>query len=176
MLMSELFMTAHKANAETCLGLTGELLEGVEKVVALNLEMAHEMLNEAAKTTRSALASENPGAWLIWLGGLLQPERAAGYSRGLYEIAATTHAGLAKVVEYTATKAQEKFVTLMSSVGEAPAAEGAATLVRSAVAATTNAYEAFRRAGWRMPGLADSTYTPVTPIRNRLTRRSRHAA
>ena len=90
MLTAEQLLAAQKANVETLFGLTSKAFEGVEKLVELNLQVAKAALGEAAETTRAALSVKDAQELLALQAGLLQPaaEKAAAYSRHVYDIAA----------------------------------------------------------------------------------------
>jgi phasin family protein len=166
MLTAEQLIAAQKANVETLFGLTNKALEGVEKLVELNLQVAKAAIVEAAETTRAAFSVKDAQELLTLQAGLLQPaaEKAASYSRHLYEIAATTNAEVAKVAEEQATVAQQKFMTLVDSVAKnAPAgSENAVTLVKSALAAANNAYESVNKAAKQAADVAEANFQAMT--------------
>jgi phasin family protein len=166
MLTAEQFLAAHKSNVETLFGLTNKAFEGVEKLVELNLQVAKAALGEAAETTRAALSVKDAQELLALQAGLLQPaaEKAAAYSRHLYDIAAATSAEVTKVAEETAAEAQKKFVSVVdTAVKNAPAGtENAVALVRSAVAAANNAYETVHKAAKQAADVAEANFQAVT--------------
>ena len=94
MLTAEQVLAAQKANLETLFGLTNKAFEGVEKLVELNLQVAKASLGEAAESTKAALSVKDAQELLALQAGLLQPaaEKAAAYSRHLYDIMAGTSA------------------------------------------------------------------------------------
>ncbi len=94
MMTAEQIVIAHKANVETLFGLTGLAFEGVEKLVGLNIQVAKTAMTEAAQTTQAALSVKDAQELMALQAGLLQPaaEKAAAYSRHVYEIAASTGA------------------------------------------------------------------------------------
>ena len=101
MLTAEQLIAAQKANVETLFGLTNKAFEGVEKLVELNLQVAKTALGEAGDTARAALSVKDAQELLSLQASLLQPsaEKAAAYSRHVYDIAATTNrSGRAGVV------------------------------------------------------------------------------
>eukprot|EP01136_Pigoraptor_vietnamica_P025112 Opistho-1_new@78767 len=112
MLTAEQVFAAHKANLETLFGLTNKAFEGVEKLVELNLQVAKTALGEAAETTQAALSVKDAQELLSLQASLLQPsaEKAASYSRHLYEIATSTNAEVAKVAEAQLADAQKTHV------------------------------------------------------------------
>jgi len=159
-------MAAHKANLETLFGLTGKAFEGVEKLVELNMQVAKAAMGEAAEATKSALSVKDAQELLTLQASMLQPmaEKAAAYSRHLYDIAASTNAEVTKVAEATATDAQKKLATLVdTAVKNAPAGtESAVALVKSAVAAASNAFEGVQKAAKQATDVAEANFEAMT--------------
>jgi phasin family protein len=166
MLTAEQLVAAHKANVETLFGLTGKAFEGIEKLVELNLQVAKAALGEVAETTKAALSVKDAQELLALQAGLLQPaaEKAAAYSRHLYDIAASTNADISKVAETQATEAQKKFNAVVdSAMKNAPAGtENAVALVKSAVAAANNAYESVHKAAKQAADVAEANFQAMT--------------
>ncbi len=150
MMTPEQMMAAQKANVETLFGLTNKAFEGVEKLVELNLQVAKAAMGEVAETTKAAMSVKDAQELIALQTSLLQPaaEKAAAYSRHVYDIAAATNAEVTKVVEETAAESQKNFMAAVdSAVKNAPAgSENAVALVKSAVAAANNAYESVQKA------------------------------
>ena len=166
MLTAEQIFAAHKANIETLFGLTNKAFEGVEKLVELNLQVAKATMAEAAENTQAALSVKDAQELLALQTSLLQPsaEKAAAYSRHLYDIAAATNAEVGKVAEETAADAQKKFMAVVdTAVKNAPAGtENAVALVKSAVAAANNAYESVHKAAKQAAEVAEANFQAVT--------------
>jgi phasin family protein len=166
MMTAEQVMAAHKANVETLFGLTNKAFEGVEKLVELNLQVAKAALGEVADNTRAAMSVKDAQELLALQATLLQPaaEKAASYSRHLYDIAAATQAEVAKVAEAQMADAQKNFAsTVDSALKSAPAgSENAVALVKSAMAAANNAYESVSKAAKQAADVAEANFTAVT--------------
>lgn len=166
MLNTEQIIAAQKANLETLFGLTGKAFEGVEKLVALNLQVAKSALSEAGDTTKAALSAKDAQELLALQANLLQPsaEKAATYSRLVYDIAASTNADLTKAFEAQMADAQSKFMGLVDSAAKnAPAGtENATALVRSAIAAANNAIESVQKAAKQAADVAEANFQAVT--------------
>ena len=166
MLTAEQVLAAHKANVETLYGLTNKAFEGVEKLVELNLQVAKAAMGEAAQTTKAALSVKDAQELLALQAGLLQPaaEKAAAYSRHLYDIATATNAEVTKVAESTAAEAQTKFMALVdTAVKNAPAGtENAVALVKSAVAAANNAFESVQKAAKQAADVAEANFQAMS--------------
>lgn len=166
MLTAEQIVAAHKANLETLFGLTNKAFEGVEKLVELNLQVAKAAVGEAADATRAVLTVKDAQELLALQSSLLQPaaEKAAAYSRHLYDIAASTNASIGKVVEETAAESQRKVMAAIdNAVKNAPAgSENAVALVKSAVAAANNAYESVHKAARQATDVAEANFQAMT--------------
>ncbi len=166
MMTAEQLVAAQKANVETLFGLTTKAFEGVEKLVELNLQVAKAAMGEAAETTKAALSVKDAQELIALQTGLLQPaaEKAAAYSRHVYDIAAATNAEVTKVVEETAADSQKQFMAVVdSAVKNAPAgSENAVALVKSAVAAANNAYETVQKASKQAAEVAEANFQNIT--------------
>ena len=166
MLTAEQVLAAHKANVETLFGLTNKAFEGVEKLVELNLQVAKTALTEAADTTSAALSVKDAQELLSLQASLLQPtaEKAASYSRHLYDIASATGSEVAKAAEAQFADAQKKFTAMVDTAAKnAPAGtENAVALVKSAVAAANNAFESVQKATKQAVEVAEANFQAAT--------------
>ena len=160
------FMAAQKASVETLFGLTTKAFEGVEKLVELNLQVAKTTLSEASDTASAAMSVKDAQELLALQAGLLQPaaEKAAAYSRHLYDIMAGASAEFTKTAEANMADTQKKVLTLVdNAVKNAPAGtESAVALVKSAVAAANNAYESAHKAAKQAAEVAEANFTAMT--------------
>ena len=128
----EQVVAAQKANIETLFGLTNKAFEGVEKIVELNMTASKAALSEVAGHTQTVLSVKDVQELIALQSGLLQPlaEKAAAYSRHLYDIASSTGAEFTKAVEGQASDAQSKFAALVDSAAKnAPAGSEAAVAI-----------------------------------------------
>ncbi len=166
MLTVEQLLAAQKSQIETLFDLTGKAFEGVEKLVELNLQVAKASLGEVAEGAKASFSVKDAQELLALQASLVQPaaEKAAAYSRHLYDIAAATNAEVTKVAEAQIADAQAKFVTAFDgAVKNAPAGtEGAAALVKSAIAAASNAYETVQKAAKQAADVADANFQAMT--------------
>ena len=166
MLTAEQILAAHKANVETLFGLTNKAFEGVEKLVELNLQVAKTALSEAADTTAAALSVKDAQELLALQAALLQPtaEKAASYSRHVYDIASSTGAEVAKAAEAQFSDAQAKFAAVVDSAAKnAPAGtENAVALVKTAIAAANNAFDSVHKATRQAVEVAEANFQAAT--------------
>ena len=176
----EQFLAAQKASFETLFGLTTKAFEGVEKLVELNLQVAKASLAEAAETTQAAMAVKDAQELLALQASLLQPaaEKAASYSRHLYDIMAGTNAEVAKVAEAQMADSQKKALALVdNAVKNAPAgSESAVALVKSAVAAASNAFESVQKATKQATEVAEANFQAMTNTAVKATQTATKAA
>lgn len=176
MMTVEQVMGAHKANVETLFGLTGKAFEGMEKLIELNMQVARTAMEEAGANAKAALSVKDAQELMALQTSLLQPaaEKAAAYSRYVYEIAASTGAEVTRVAEATSAEAQAKFMAVVdNAVKNAPAGtENAVALVKSAVAAANNAFESVQKAAKQAAEVADTNFQAMSSTAVRAT----HAA
>ena len=160
------FVAAQKATVETLFGLSGKAFEGVEKLVELNMQATKAAMAEAAETAQAVLSVKDPQELFALQAGLMQPaaEKAAAYSRHVYEIVAGTNAEFTKAAEVTVADSQKKVLSLVdNAVKNAPAGtENAVALVKSAVAAANNAYESVQKAAKQAADVAEANFQAVT--------------
>jgi phasin family protein len=179
MMTAEQMMAAHKSNVEVLFGLTNKAFEGVEKLVELNLQVARAAIGEAAENTKAVMSAKDAQEFMALQASLLQPaaEKAAAYSRHLYDIAAATGAEVTKVAEATAAEAQSKMLTAVdSAMKSAPAgSENAVALVKSAVAAANNAFEGVQKAVKQATDVAEANFQAMSATANKATKVKRAA-
>ena len=166
MLTPEQLVASQKANMETLYGLTAKAFEGMEKLVELNLQATKAALAESANHTQAVLSVKDAQELMALQSSLLQPsaEKAAAYSRHLYDIATSTQAEVAKVAEVQVADVQKKFAAIVETAAKnAPAgSENAVALVKSAMAAANNAYESVSKAAKQAADVAEANFTAVT--------------
>ena len=176
MLTPEQMLAAQKANVETLFGLTNKAFEGVEKLVELNLQVARTALGEAADTTKAAMSVKDAQELLALQATLLQPaaEKAAAYSRHVYDIAAATNAEISRVAETQMADMQQKFMSVVDTAAKnAPAGtENAVSLVKSAVAAANNAFESVHKAAKQAADVAEANFQAMTTTAVKATQAS----
>jgi phasin family protein len=162
----EQYAAAQKANLETLFGLTNKAFEGVEKLVELNMQVAKTTLAEVAESTQAAMTVKDAQELLSLQASMLQPaaEKAAAYSRHIYDILAGTNAEVAKVAEATLADNQKKVLSLVdTAVKNAPAgSESAVAMMKSAVTAANNAFESVQKAAKQATEVAEANFTSMT--------------
>jgi len=165
MMTVEQVMASQKANVETLLGLTSKAFEGVEKIVELNLSASKAALAETGDTAKAMLSVKDAQELLALQSGLLQPlaEKTAAYSRHLYEIATGASSEFTKAFEAQAADAQQQFAGLVEAAAKnAPAgSETAVAVMKSSVAAATNALESVQKAVKQATDVAEANFNTM---------------
>ena len=176
---NEQMIAAHKANIETLFGLTTKAFESVEKLVELNLQVARTSLAEAAETAHAALAVKDAQELMALQASLLQPaaEKAAAYSRHVYDIVAGAGAEATKTAEATMADSQAKVLAMVdTAVKNAPAgSENVVALVKSAVAAANNAYESVQKATKQATEVAEANFKSMSATAAKATQTATRA-
>ena len=165
-LTADQFAAANKANLETLFGLTHKAFEGMEKLMELNLQVAKATLAETAETAKAALSVKDAQELMALQASLLQPsaEKAAAYSRHLYDIATATTSEFTKTAEAQTAEMQKSIAGMVDgAMKNAPAGtESAVALVKSAMTAANNAYESAQKAAKQAADMAEANFTAVT--------------
>ncbi len=166
MLTAEQIVAAQKSNLETLFGLTQKALEGVEKLVELNIQATKAAMAEAANNTQAMMSVKDAQELLTLQASLMQPlaEKTVAYSRHLYDIASGTGAEFGKAAEAQAADAQKKFMAVVDNAAKnAPAgSETAVAVMKSAVSAANNAMESVQKAVKQASEMAEANFNAVT--------------
>jgi len=160
------FVAAQKASLETLFGLTTKAFEGVEKLVELNMQVAKTSLAEATETAQAALSIKDAQELLALQAGLLQPaaEKAAAYSRHVYDIVAGTSASFTKAAEASLADGQRQALSVVDNAvkNAPPGTESAVALVKSAMSAANNAYESMHKAAKQATEVAEANFQTMS--------------
>ena len=165
MLTPEQVVASQKANMETLYGLTTKAFEGVEKLVELNLQATKAALAESQAHANAMLSVKDAQELIALQAGLFQPlaEKAAAYSRHLYDIASGTGTEFSKAFEGKVAEGQAQFAALVDNAAKnAPAgSETAVAMMKSAVAAANNAFESVQKAVKQASDVAEANFNAV---------------
>lgn len=125
--------------------LTGNVVESVEKIVALNIAAVKASTEESSAVAKQLLTAKDPQEFLnlVTAQAKLNAEKMQSYGRHLTEIAASTKAEFSKAVEAQITETKDKVTALVSDVAKnAPAgSENAVAMLKSAIDSASAGYE-----------------------------------
>lgn len=133
---------------------------GAERLAALNLNTARNLLEQGAATSRALLDAKDPEA-LVTLQtklGRTDTREAAEYSRRVVEIASQTGATVSKLVESGVTELRQSFdQALDRAADKAPAgADLALNSLRTAVTAANAAFDSMNVAARQANEVAEA--------------------
>ena len=157
-------IAAQKSNLETLFGLSQKAFEGVEKIVALNLQATKAALDEAAEM---ALGAKDPKQIFAAQADLLQPaaDKAAEYGRQLFDITTEINAEVGKVAEDTASQARKQIMAVVETAAKnAPAgSEQAISLVKASLIAANEAFDGAQKFAKRSAEAVEANVIALTP-------------
>lgn len=166
MLTVEQIIAAQKAQVATLFDLSSKALASVEKLNELNLQAAKASLSESASHAQALLSVKDLHELVTLQNAALQPlaEKAASYSRHLYEIATSMGAEVSKLAEAQTADAQKQFVAAVdTAVKNAPqGSEAAVAAVKNAVSTATAAMESVQKAVKQATELAEANFHAIT--------------
>jgi phasin family protein len=162
MMTPEQFTAANKANLDALVELTRKSFEGVEKMVALNLQAMRCAMGESAERSKALLAVKDAQGLASLQAHLVQPttEQVTAYSRQVYDIATSTQSEVSRLVESQMATAQEKILALVdAAVKNAPAGgDGSLAMIKQAVTAANGALENVQKAAKQALNVAEANF------------------
>lgn len=164
----EKFVALGKANVETAISLANLVLDSTERLVEVQLGAAKDAVTEGAKNAKALAAVKDVQGLIALQQELAQPavEKAVGYSRNVYEVAAKAQSELGQLVEERIAEFNKDVIAaLEQAVKAAPAgvgADAAVAAVKSAVAAASSAYDTMSKAAKQVADLTEANVTALT--------------
>jgi phasin family protein len=162
----EQIAAANKANVEALMNLNHVAFEGIERLLALNLNTVKAMLEDSVSNAKAALAVKDVQEFVALQTALAQPavEKAVAYSKSVYEIASETKAGVSKLVEAQAAESSKNFTAMLDKAAKSgPAGSDVAiSAMKSAIAAANSAYENMSKAGKQFADMAEANVAAAT--------------
>ncbi|AST32479.2 phasin family protein [Ralstonia solanacearum] len=136
----------HRAQLEAWLAVTEEAVEGVNRVIGLNLQALKAGFGETGQCLHEAAGAQDAGQWFSAHVKYLQPagERVSGYTRNLVEIGVQTQNGIAKVLQRHGDEVRRHWGAVTENLVDAapPGSEAVVNLMKAAVGWEVAAAEA----------------------------------
>ena len=158
--VAEQISSTNRAGVDTFTTLANATFAGAERLAALNLNAARNFIENGTAHTRALLAVKDLEALVGLQKTLARPdaEKAATYTRRVYEIATQTQAALSQVVEAQVSELNKNLaLALDEAVKTAPAgSDVAVNALRSAISAANTAYESMIEAARRANEIAEA--------------------
>lgn len=166
MMTPEQLIAAQKSQLESFFALSGKAVDGLERMVELNLQTLKTAMHESSEATLAALSVKDLQEFASLQPNLAQPlaEKAMAYAQHLYEIASGTQAEIAKAVEANATELNKKVQAMVETATKnAPAgSETAVAMFKSAMSAANNAYDSLHKASKQAAEVVEANINSVT--------------
>lgn len=160
MMTPEQFAAANQANLDALVELTRRSFEGVEKLVALNLQAMRSAMGDSAERSKALLAAKDPQALAALQAELVQPatEQVTTYGRQVVDIATSTQSEVSRLVESQMAMAQEKILALVdAAVKNAPAGgEQSLAMIKQAVTTANGALVDVQKAAKQALSVAEA--------------------
>lgn len=162
----EQLASANKANIESLLTLANTAFASAERLAALNLNTARNLLEDIVSNAKTLLAVKDVQELMNVQASLAQPsvEKAVAYSRGVYEIATQTQEELSKVIESQFAEVNKNVTSALDKAAKnAPAgSDVAVAAVKSAIAAANSAYDSMSKAAKQVAEIAEANVAAAT--------------
>ncbi|MBH1958137.1 MAG: phasin family protein [Burkholderiales bacterium] len=159
-------IATQKTAVEALTSLSEKTFSSLEKLVELNMAASKALLGESISHLQALTAIKDSKELLALQTGLVKPsaEKAASYSRHLYEILSGSSADFSKLFESTTAESQKTVTALLeSSLKNAPAgSEAAVAVIKSAITAGNNAVETAQKSAKQAVQLVDSNITALS--------------
>lgn len=155
-----------KANVESLLTLANTAFASAERLAALNLNTARNLLEDTVSNAKALMGAKDVQELMNIQASLAQPtvEKAVAYSRSIYEIASQTQEELTKVFEAQFAEANKTMTSALDkAVKNAPAgSDVAVAAVKSAIAAANSAYDSMTKAAKQVAEIAEANVAAAT--------------
>ncbi len=166
MMTPDQLIATQKSQLETLFALTGKAVEGMEKMIELNIQTLKATMHETSDAAIAAMSAKDLQELGSLQPGLTQPmaEKLLSYSHHVYEIASGTQAEFAKALEANAADVHRKVQTMVdTAVKNAPAGtETAVAMMKSALSAANNAYDTVQKASKQAAEVVEANFNTVT--------------
>lgn len=174
MMTPDQILASHKANLETLNGLTAKAFEGVERLVELNLQAAKATMAESHEHAQALLSVKDAQELINLQANMMQPlaEKAAAYSRHLFDIASGTNGEFSRAIEAQIAQGQAQFAGFVDNATQnGPAGSDAAvSVMKNAMSAATNAFESVQKAVKQASDLAEANFSSMAATATQATK------
>jgi len=165
--------TAQQANLDFFFGLAGSMLEGEEKLMRVNLDTARITLTDWYQRAQDGLARKDSQEVIGLQGALtLHPaEKVLTYERQVAEIASSTQAQLAKVVNARYQEASLQVQSFVENLAQnAPVgSEAAIAFLKQAITLANTTQESVQKATKQAVEVAQSNLEAATKVASDVT-------
>ena len=155
-----------KANIDALLSVATAQFSAFQRIAALNSSAVKGAFEDTIANARALAGAKDVQEFFSLQASFAQPaiDKAISYSKGVYEVAATTNAELSKLAEKRVAEWNDNFVSLLDqAVKNAPAgSDVAVNAVKQMIAAANSAYDNLNRAAKQATEMAQANVVAAT--------------
>jgi phasin family protein len=159
-------LESQKATLEAMMAFQGTVFGGFEKLVDLNLKVMKATMDEASQKTQEAMGIKDAQEAVAMTSGLIQPsaDKAAAYSKHVYDIVSGVQADLAKLAEGKVAEGQKQLHAVVEQMTRnAPSgSEGTISMIKSSLAQATAAFDSVNKAAKQAAEVAEKNLHAAT--------------
>ncbi|CDS53609.1 granule-associated protein [Polaromonas sp. CG9_12] len=159
-------IATQKSNVEAFAGLSEKAFASFEKLIELNMAASKALMGESIGHLQALTEVKDAQALMTLQSGMVKPmaEKAASYSRHLYDIVSGSSADFTKVFESASAESQKAVTELLeTSLKNAPAgSEAAVEVFKSAMNAGNNAVETAQKSAKQAAQLVESNISSLS--------------
>lgn len=159
-------IATQKSNVQAFAGLSEKAFSSFEKLVELNMAASKALIGESISHLQALSEVKDAQALVTLQSSLAKPmaEKAASYSRHLYDIVSGSSADFTKVFESASAESQKTVTELLeTSLKNAPAgSEAAVAVIKSAMTAGNNAVETAQKSAKQAAQLVESNLSALS--------------
>lgn len=162
----ERFAAICRENVETGISCANTAFSGAERLCALNMNAVRGILEDVAANVTTMLAAKDPRDVVALQVSLAQPalEKVVAYSRSVFQVVSHTNDEIGKFVESRVADFQKDVASVLTNAAKnAPVGNDVAlSVVKSAIAAATTAYDSLAKAAKEVAELTANNVTAAT--------------
>lgn len=159
-------IATQKSNVEAFAGLSEKAFSSFEKLVELNMAASKALIGESIGHLQALSEVKDAQSLVTLQSSMVKPmaEKAASYSRHLYDIVSGSSADFTKVFESASAESQKTVTELLeTSLKNAPAgSEAAVAVIKSAMTAGNNAVETAQKSAKQAAQLVESNISALS--------------
>lgn len=164
----EQIAAANKASVESLIGLAHTQFTAMQRLSALNFNVAKSAFEESVNFSKSLLGAKDAQAFASLSATAAQPvmEKVTAYSRSVYEIVTQTNAEMKTFAEAQVGEFNKNIVGYLDQVSKnAPAGSDVIiAAVKSALAATNSVYNQMSNVTKQASDVAESRFVDATTV------------
>jgi phasin family protein len=162
----EQLIALNKSTLDTAVRFAGVALQGVEKLVGLQMETAKAALADSADSVRALAAVKDPKDLVALRDRMIQPtlEKASAYARNVYDVAVSTQSEINKLLEARIADYNKSVVSVLDkAASNAPAgADFAVAALRSAVSTANIAFDNVSKVAKQFAEITEANVSAAT--------------